>query len=251
MIYDIKDKNLEVVNEIPEFEDLIFMRFSHFGKSNCKKSSNYLKFLKDKVVIKVDDEEIVLKSKVIKTDIYVIINNVISKIINDNNNIYIHSTVVSKNGKGILILGDFGSGKTTLSNEFCNYGYEINSTDQTWITKDKNQISLRLGSKFYVENNKNMLLNVKNEKVYIIKIIVIKGMAENGKVSIDIQLNALRKIKQIFSYTNWSYSELLFTDNINLFNTKNYMFNFLKEITDIELINVRGDKRQIIEKILK
>ena len=115
MIYKIKNLFLLVENQISEFDDIIYGRFSQFEQENEIKTDNYLKFNINDVQIKINGQEKILNSKIIKTDIYTIINNVISYIINDENNIYMHSVVVSNSKQGILIIGNFGQGKTTLA----------------------------------------------------------------------------------------------------------------------------------------
>ena len=153
MIYKIKNLFLLVENQISEFDDIIYGRFSQFEQENEIKTDNYLKFNTNDVQIKINGQEKVLNSKIIKTDIYTIINNVISYIINDENNIYMHSVVVSNSKQGILIIGNFGQGKTTLANEFLKYGYKINSSDQTWLEIKDLQLNQVLGSRFYHEND--------------------------------------------------------------------------------------------------
>ena len=88
MIYKIKNLFLLVENQISEFDDIIYGRFSQFEQENEIKTDNYLKFNINDVQIKINGQEKILNSKIIKTDIYTIINNVISYIINDENNIY-------------------------------------------------------------------------------------------------------------------------------------------------------------------
>ena len=56
MIYKINNKNLEVISEIKEFDELIFNRLLQFDIINNKSVENYIKFEKNKVEIKVDEE---------------------------------------------------------------------------------------------------------------------------------------------------------------------------------------------------
>ena len=118
MIYEIKGKYLEVLNEVKEYGEIIFGRFSQFEIVENKVTNNSLVFKEASVEINLDGNRKVLKNKIVKTDIYPIINNVIAYLVNDGNNIYMHSIVVSKNNIGILIVGNFGQGKTTLAEEF-------------------------------------------------------------------------------------------------------------------------------------
>lgn len=44
MIYEIKGKLLEVLNEVKELDEYIFGRFSQFEEIKKEKATNYLKF---------------------------------------------------------------------------------------------------------------------------------------------------------------------------------------------------------------
>ena len=100
MIYKIKNLFLLVENQISEFDDIIYGRFSQFEQENEIKTDNYLKFNINDVQIKINGQEKILNSKIIKTDIYTIslkgetsttvriIGGVIIES-NDENNIYI------------------------------------------------------------------------------------------------------------------------------------------------------------------
>lgn len=251
MIYKIKNLFLLVENQISEFDDIIYGRFSQFEQENEIKTDNYLKFNINDVQIKINGQEKILNSKIIKTDIYTIINNVISYIINDENNIYMHSVVVSNSKQGILIIGNFGQGKTTLANEFLKYGYKINSSDQTWLEINDLQLNQVLGSRFYRENDNIKFLDNTDikQKVRIDKIIRIVGLCDNGTTSINEQNNFYYKIKQISDYCNWTNIAPIFTDNVYLYDIQKFTKTFLSQISNIKLYNVRGNKYEIIQKL--
>lgn len=251
MVYKIKDYFLEVINKIQEFEEIIYGRFSQFEKVKDKKAENYLKFTNEGVEIKINKQEKFIKGKIIKTDIYVVINNVISLIINDENNIYIHSVVISNSKHGILIVGNFGQGKTTLANEFLKYGYKINSTDQTWLKIENYELRLVLGSRFYFEDKKIKFIEEMDskEKVKINKIIRIVGLCDNGIPLIEEQTKGIYKIKQISDYCNWTNITPIFTDDIDLYDVRKYTKNFLSKIFEITFYNVRGDKQEISKRL--
>ena len=227
MIYKIKNLFLLVENQISEFDDIIYGRFSQFEQENEIKTDNYLKFNINDVQIKINGQEKILNSKIIKTDIYTIINNVISYIINDENNIYMHSVVVSNSKQGILIIGNFGQGKTTLANEFLKYGYKINSSDQTWLEIKDLQLNQVLGSRFYREND-----NIK--------------FLDNTDIKQKLRID---KIIQISDYCNWTNIAPIFTDNVYLFDIQKFTKTFLSQISNIKLYNVRGNKYEIIQKL--
>ncbi len=251
MIYKIKDSLLLVENQIIEFNDIIYGRFSQFEQEDAQETDNYLKFNVNDVQIKINGKEIRLNAKVIKTDIYTIINNVIAYIVNDESNIYMHSVVVSNSKQGILIIGNFGQGKTTLANEFLKYGYKINSSDQTWLKIQNSELHQILGSRFYFENDKIKFLNKTDvkQKVKIDKIIRIVGLCDNGTTSINEQNNFYYKIKQISDYCNWTNIEPIFTDDAYLYDIQKFTKNFLLQMSNTKMYNVRGNKEDIINKL--
>ena len=253
MIYKIKNELLEVINECKEYDEYIFKRFGQFETITEKFTNNFLKFKTDSVEINLMGTYKILKNRIIKTDIYPIINNVIAYIINDENNILMHSIVVSKQGKGVLIVGEFGQGKSTLAKEFENNGYEINSTDQTWLEFKNGTIYQKLGSSFDIENGKIKILeqdkNLKNIKIE--KIVRIIGLCDNGNTTININNNQYYIIKNLSSFCYWNYMMPIFTDDVELYNTNIFTKKFLKKITGTKIINidVRGDKVEILKEL--
>lgn len=253
MIYKIKDEYLEVINYCNEYDEYIFKRFSQFEIVTNKEINNYLRFNETSVEININGDYKILKNRIVKTDIYPIINNVIAYIINDKSNMFVHSLVVSKGNNGILIIGEFGQGKSTFAKEFVNNGYEINSTDQTWLKFKENDLYQELGSSFDIENGKIKTLETKQYKkeIKINKIIRIVGLCNEGKTQIDINNNKYYIVKNIAPFCYWSYMMPLFTDDVELYNTNTFVKSFLNKIDESKIFNleVRGDKREIIKKL--
>ncbi len=253
MIYKIKDKYLEVISHCNEYDEYIFKRFGQFEVITNKKTNNYLKFNETSVEIKINDDYKILKNRIVKTDIYPIINNVIAYLINDENNMFMHSLVVNKENKGILITGEFGQGKSTLAKEFISSGYEINSTDQTWLKFKENNLYQKLGSSFDIENGKIKTLKPEQYKkeIRINKIIRIIGLCDNGKTQVNINNNKYYIVKNLAPFCYWSYMMPLFTDNVKLYNTNIFTKQFLNKIDERKILNleVRGDKREIIKEL--
>ena len=253
MIYEINNCLLEVVNEIPAYNELIFGRFSQFLTKNQEKANNFLKFFSDGLEICVKGQYFHIKGQVVKTDLYVIINNILSLLINDENNIYMHSVVVSGSQGGVLIVGDFGQGKTTLAREFQKNGYKINSTDQTWLYYEQNHIKLKRGSKFYMNNSDIFYIDdldvMKN--VEIRKIIKIAGICDNGKTDIILQDNYYHKLKQLAVYCNWSSITPLFSCDDSLFRVDKYTKLFLNNMKCIPMYIVRGNRKEIVKILME
>lgn len=255
MIYEINGYLLSVENDLLEFNDLIYGRFSQFSiiKDKIIKKENYLKFGTDCVDICLKNKIIKLKKRVIKTDLYTIINNVIAYLINDNENMFIHSVVVSKEDKGIMILGGCGQGKSTLAYEMEKKGYRIVSTDQTWLTIKKNKLIKKIGSRFYLEENKTNFIDkeLSDKEINIQKIIRIVGVCDNGIFSYTIDDDIYHNVKNLSVYTDWNYNVPIFTDEKKLYDSTQYTKKFLERVCllKIPIINIRGDKKIISEKI--
>lgn len=251
MIYKIKNVILEVICEIKEFEELVYGRFSQFEKIDSIEQENYLKISKDKIEININNQKKELNGVVLQTDLYTVINNVLSYIIDDENNIYMHSVVVSNKNKGLLILGNFGQGKTTLANEFVKNDFKINSTDQTWLRIENNTFEQVLGSRFYIEEGKIKYISKSDsvKKVNIDEIIRIVGLCDNGVLTINKPKNIFSKVKQISDYATWSSNSVLFTDDIELYNINENIKSFLMKLEEIPLYNVRGDKKAVVKNV--
>lgn len=60
-----------------------------------------------------------------------------------------HSACISKNGEATLLIGEAGSGKTSLAVNLCNdYGYSLISNDMTLIGSEEDEIYVYGGTKF-------------------------------------------------------------------------------------------------------
>lgn len=220
-------------------------RFRDFEVNNYS-GSNYVYVDENNIQIHINDYRLDLKCGVNTTDLYPIANNIISYCINDNKNLYIHSVVISKGGEGILLLGDFGCGKTSLARVACEYGYEINSADQTWIDGS----TMVKGSSMSVFDGAVEFLDksITNKKVSINMIVILKGICDNGDLLIKKITNRNHYIKNIFNYCNWHYNMPLLSNYVKLKDTGIQILEFLKKYK-VDAYVVRGDKYKIMEAI--
>ena len=249
VIYKINDVGLRIDCDDKLLLKLIEKRLSMFEFTN--EYSNYIIIKSSLIKICINQKLININGRVFSTDLYPILNNIISSIINNKNDIYLHSSVLSYNNHGVLLLGDFGSGKTTLCLEAEKQGFNINSADQTWISKLNNKIYLKKGSKYLkYKNHERFLPNSNiNKNVCIEKIIILRGVCENGKVSFIKIDNKLHLYKDLAKYATWHSDQLLFTSNYTLPVDKKIIKEFLIGL-DIDSYYVRGDSHDII-KVLK
>ncbi|MEN8905063.1 MAG: hypothetical protein ABF289_03795 [Clostridiales bacterium] len=253
MIYEVGNECLEIENEFAYLGTTIKKRMLHFKETN-KKTKNKIKLMKNKTIINVG-KKIELKGDINKTDIYPILNSSISKLLNNKSNVYIHSAVISKNYKGILILGDFNSGKTKLSYKAFENGFEINSADQTWIDIEDEKLYMKLGSKYLKYEDKEGFIDDKylSKKINIIKIIILNGSCANGEYVENFIIKKEYKIKNLFRFCNWYSVIPLFTEFKYLYNNDRNILDFLRMVCglDMPISKVRGDNSKIINEIKK
>lgn len=244
--YHIKeDQNLLVICEVLEYDNIIMKRLSMFKKTNDININNYIHIYEDKTCYSLKNKKYVVNGKLKHTDLYQLINNIISNIINDSNNLYLHSSVVEKNGNGMLILGDFNSGKTTLSICLQERGYQILSADQTWIENNNNKIVMKLGSKYMEYNSAYEILD-SNSDLCSIKCIVLLSNSIGKENNFYIENNKYRNIKNITKYATWSTSNVLMTGYFELHLNKVEIQKFVEKI-NIPVICVWGDISGIIK----
>lgn len=236
----IRAKN-HIIEIISEFE-IVYQRLKHFPITS-EKTNNKILINKNLIDIIIDNYHFEIEENIKTTDIYPIINNIISYCINDSDNVYIHSVVLSKNNKGYLLLGDFGSGKTTFADMLLKLGYKINSSDQTWL----NKTNMVLGSCFNKNNDKIDFIKEEDyrQNVEIEKILILKPSIDN-KLKIDKIENKNYYIKNLFKYCNWHYDMPLMTKYIKLIDTGEKILKYLNELS-IDLYVVRGNGYEIME----
>lgn len=249
-IYNINNYKLLIECNIEAYDDIIEKRMLIFSPSDSTLYDGYIKIDDSQSKIEVRNIRYTIKGKIIKTDLYPIINNIISNLINDISNLYIHSNIISYKNNGILILGDFGSGKSTIALEAEKNGFEINSTDQTWIYKKNNQLYMKMGSRYLKYNNKDYIIdkNKATKNIFIKKIIILKGVCDYGKVSFEKIISNYILIKSISKFCTWSCDSIIFSNDFKLKINKNYIKQFW-ETLNVNSYYVRGDAKEIVKKL--
>lgn len=251
IIYKIKNNLLLINCDIKEYDELIIKRMSMFDNKKYEAGdtyTNYINISKKETKYCINQNTFIIKGKLIHTDLYQLINNIVSNMINDQLNVYIHSCVVKKDNKAFLLLGDFESGKTTLAIESIKKGYKILSADQSWICNKDNHLYLHLGSKYLSFNDSETLLDPIEDDIKIDYIFELKGLCYNGDVELSKEKNNTHLIKRISKYCTWSISNVLFTDQSKLDIDLKMIYSFTKSI-DMPLYSIRGDCMGIIKKM--
>jgi len=212
--------------------------------------NNHILFTENGLTMNINNEKTSIDKKIENTDLYQIYNNYLSYLINSNNRLYIHSAVISKNNKGILLLGNFGQGKTTLSCLSQEYGYEINSTDHSVIEIINNKLYLKEGSSFVKEKDFKYNIAYQNtvKNIEIINIVLLYGLSDNGVLHVS-NLEKKYITKRLYQFSAWHIDTPLKTDfNIKLFDSKNKIVKFLNKLENLNIdINIiRGNNLDII-----
>lgn len=254
--YLICDKYLKIIYD-NEYEDLIANKMVSFKK---------MKNLKEDAILIITNNKLSFerKGKILyeynicpnKHDLFAIINNAISQLYDSNDRIYIHSSVVSNGKDGCLILGDFGSGKSSLALECEKIGLEINSADQTFLKFNKDKLFMECGSKSLIFKEQKRTLSDKEiyKKINITFILFCVGVCYNGYVQVDNFSNKRYFIKKMFDRASFHFKFPLITNNEYLPSLYKENIQFISKIAQSEAINkftVRGDPKSIAEEISK
>ncbi len=247
--YKICNYNLHVYCNIDEYSKIISNWLNPFSIIKSKNSDAYIKIEKGLVAWKIGDKEYSLDKTLVHTDLYPLFYNVISNLVLNDNKLLMHSSVVSLNGNGVLILGDFNSGKTTLSLEANDSGFEILSTDQSIIKIINNDLYLIKGST-YIRNrdNKDTFISSKINKTKIKLIINLVGLSDNGDLVLNEVSDTNHIIKGMFKYCTWHSDIPLFSKDVLLDINRIKIKKMLSKII-IPFYNIRGDKVLIVDKL--
>jgi len=248
-IYDIERNTLYIYCEVPEYINIIKKRMTMFVESSTKKSNNYIKIYSDKTIYKINNYECTIQGKIIQTDLYPLFFNVISRIVNDEYNMLLHSAVLCYNNIGILLVGDFGGGKTTLCAEAIKHDMKILSTDQTILSFENDILEFKHGSKYMkVCNNDDFIINNIDNNIKIKLIVNLIGLCDNGTLLFKLIDNKYHTTKILFKHLTWHSDIPLFTDDSILFIDRIKIKKWLNKI-NIPLYNIRGDIKEIIRRI--
>ncbi len=164
----------------------------------------------------------------------------------------IHGAVVSKDNNAHLIVGNFGAGKTTLTKEFSNVGYNINSADQTFLVANDNKLYMAQGSARVVYNKATEILdyNECNKFIKISSIICVDGMANGGDIVIMQELDNFRKLKVLSQYLLWiTINPLHNSFKFLKYRSRSVIANLSHAVTKTKQIKVRGDAKKIVQQL--
>ena len=243
-IIKLNNTSLLIKNTIEEYDEIIENRITMFDESNNYENSILIE--NDKTIIDIIGKKEVINGKLVHTDLYQLINNVISNLINNETNIYIHSSVIRNDNNTIMILGDFNTGKTTLCREAEKNGYKILSADQSWLQYNTN-LELHKGSLYMAYSDTYEIIDKIKENIKIDKILLLLGI-NDGTLKFYDNNNYYRNIKQLTKFATWSTNNILITDDIELSINKKVINDLIKKI-DLPIVCASGKSYDIIKKM--
>ncbi|MDR2411924.1 MAG: hypothetical protein LBD88_05195 [Candidatus Peribacteria bacterium] len=214
------------------------------------KSSNYSFVINDNYVKLVDNAKVKKIVLIVDIrDIFQLIHLAISYFLAQDNLLLVHSTLVSKNGNGILLIGDFGQGKTFLSKKFKEHGYEINSGDSTVIMNKNNKLFSTYGSKKIVSAKEISFINTNLKLVRIKKILLLVGIGVNADY-VPIQIvDTLQIFWKLWQHTTWQFTTPLTNRSIKVVDwLPKELINLVSEYSksNCPFFSIRGDSEKIV-----
>lgn len=208
-------------------------------------------FTDKKIYIKLFNKEYIFQSKIHHSDLYVIFNALIYASLLRKKLLCIHSACLSKNNKGILIIGDFHSGKTTLSIHLEKLEWIQESTDQTIIKTNSPLIEKICGSNYMKYSNKNIYINKYNsalKQTPISKIIFIKGLCENGLQSVENIKSKSRIMFDLYKAMTWPFHSPLINSGEFLhipIELNDFYTHAIAIYKKCDFLSIRGDPAKI------
>ncbi len=244
--FRIKNYIFKIVNEIDNFSSRFEELVSTFPLCD-NKDVDFTMFVKtNSIVINKNGKIFKLNVKIEYRDLYQIFYFFIYFCLNNSQRTFIHSSVVVKNGKAILLLGTFGAGKTTLSLELQKHGYKIASADQSLIEIKDDKLFFTFGSKRYQYNGVNYFLNEEDIEIQaqISEICCLMGVCKNGEIVINEITDSIRKSKKIWASIIWAYTNPLINySDVLIKKIDVSISNFIKKASNIckNMKNCYGD----------
>lgn len=243
-IVKLNNTSLLIKNDIGEYDDILINRLLMFDDADEYENSIIIKY--EKTIINLNGKKTIINKKLVHTDLYQLINNSISNLINNSNNLYIHSSVIRNDKNTILVLGDFNVGKTFLSRYARDNGYKIISADQSWLVFNE-YLRLHNGSLYMAYDNTYEILDRLDSNQKIDKILVLQGI-NDGTLKCFEDNSYYHNVKQITKYCTWSTNNILMSDDIELTLDKKVINDFIKKI-NIPIVYASGKPCDIIKKM--
>ena len=260
MNFNLYNTLIELYISNEDFYNISLKIFSSlFEVTSINSSKNF-----DKIIISEINNNIIIKSvkeiytiqKIKTTDLYPILYGIIYNCMVKQGKMCVHSSVVTNLEKSFLLLGDFGSGKTFLCKTFEEFNWNIISADQTIIEYQDTDLYMLVGSNFLKQNNQYCWINDSNIRIKrkIDGIIILRGMAEGGKIKIENIQNFNGKVRKFAYSVMWPFITPLTNETIFTYNYIQYcnaISKVLKNIMSVPVFHIRGDAYKCVDILTK
>lgn len=247
--YVVNKKKLYIYCEIKDYCKQISKWLHIYTKSLSNNYDFYIKIYNKKTIFNINGNKKEILGTIKHTDLYPLFYNMIANIVLNNSNVLLHSVVLWYNGVGVLAIGDFESGKTTLCRKALNNDIKVLSADQSHVRYTNNKLKLIQGSSYMkIDKDHENQLMINNHEIEIKFIINIIGICDEGKIQFNLVNDKNYKIKKLFKSCTWHSDIPLFTKAMMLDIDRIKIYRFLNKI-ELPLYDVRGDSEKIIKKI--
>lgn len=242
--------------EVQSLNERLGIVVSSFTIIEEVETENILTITKSSFNIQIKDRIENFDIELTVRDLYQIFYIFIALVVRQNNTSFLtHASVASKEDNGILIIGDYASGKTTLANTFEKEGYEVNAADRTVCSLEDGKLYNLEGTRKVVSNNQTTFLDEKitSKKVQIKTILFLDGISDNGDLKLTQLVDKTRIKKKLFyGMINVFFAPL---ENVNecMFRLVNEGFyQICKDVINANLnfIAVRGDANKIVQSLM-
>lgn len=254
--FEVYNKVLSITNKVKEFDSKLQELVSTFSSSSRKESDCNLLINKNSITLTINKESEKIPLLVNTRELYQIFYFYIYRCFNQDNQSFVHGAVVSKNGEGVLLLGTFGAGKTTLSFRLQNLGFEINSADHTLLQIIDNDLYAVSGTMRvkYNGNTSYIQPTLAKQKLKINRIMFLIGLSDGGQVVNTFVKDPIYKMKKFWNSIIWVYTNPLqnFSQEL-LKHITHSQTAFIKKLsqTVTPMYLVRGDSVKVAKQIKK
>ena len=188
---------------------------------------------------------------ILASDIYPIMYATLYKLTIWNNELFVHSTVVYKDMIGILILGDFHSGKTTLALEFEKNGWHIASYDQSILKKCGGQLIMRKGSCYQsISGSSSFIYQKRAENIEINAVLNIRGLNEAAETDIKKVFDFNNIYRGTWNHFLWPWFTPLTNKQSIIKMDEQYiaaLYHFFVIFEKLSFFSVRGSAKGIVD----
>lgn len=180
---------------------------SAFPASTDSRAAASMSVFDDRTIMDYGDGAIELRVPAHERDLYQMFFAFVYTLSHRRQCLPLHSVVVSRDDQGLLILGGFGAGKTSLSIAFRQCGYKIHAGDHSICRVTGADLLCVQGTKRVLHDGVETLLDDAEvtQAVRIAKIVVVVGACQGGKVTEEPIGDEVTRARRLWPSVSWPY----------------------------------------------